>query len=226
MRLRKGLGLSAAAVALLSFASAAFAGGEARPAPANTITYSAQSVALATPANSVSIPSGAIVYQTTGNLAAADSVNIKPSVGTFVAPVPVAYTAGACTFNPGALQADGSVTYTVATPCARNTGQFELTLGSGTITGVSNLAVPGGSDIITAKATVAAVGQTDTTPTPVLTLSSVVTFVFSTRAAAPPLAIDLTGAGSTAGTQFTNAAGTGVTQNGFLGTFPLTERQD
>ena len=67
MKKRTGLTLSAVGVAWLCLAPAAFAG-EARPSPANTLTYSAQTVAAAA-ANQVTIPAGAIVYQVSGSAA-------------------------------------------------------------------------------------------------------------------------------------------------------------
>lgn len=229
MKVRTGLRLAAAAVALLSFAPTAFAGGEARPSPPNTITFSLQTVILA--GNQVTLPSGAIVYQMSDNAAAGDTISFFPPTGAqFIAPVPTAYALGAgnCTFT-GALAA-GVLTYTVTTACTRNTGQLELTLGSAVITGVTGLATgldPGARNAtITARGTFAApANNSDTSPTPVLTLASANSFVFGTRPAAPPLGIDLTGtAGSTPGAQFTS--GTGVSTAGFLGVFSLTERQD
>ena len=228
MRPGKILPVAAAAVGLLSLSPGAFAAGEARPFPANTITFSLQTVNLA--GNQATLPSGAIVYQLTNSAAVGDTVVFTPPTGAnFIAPVPTAYvSSGGCAFT-GALAA-GVLTYTNTTACNRNTGSEELTLGSATITGLANLAnaldPAARSGTITARGTfAAATNNTDTSPTPVLTLASANTFEFTTRPAAPNLGIDLTGtAASTPGAQF-SAAG-GVSTAGFLGQFSLIERQD
>ena len=71
MKKRTGLRLSAVGVVWLCLASAAFAG-EARPYPANSLVYSAQTVA-ASATNQVTIPSGAITYQMSGSAAVGDT---------------------------------------------------------------------------------------------------------------------------------------------------------
>jgi hypothetical protein len=226
MKLRRGLGLSAAAAGCLCLASPAFAAGEARPFPANALTYSAQTVA-ASATNQVTIPSGAIVYQISDNAAAGDTVVFTPPTGAqFIAPVPTAYANGPanCAWT-GALTG-ATLTFTVTTACSRNTGQLELTLGQAVMTAVSALATPGGQGVVTAQGTFAAAGQSDTSPTPVLTLLSENTFEFSPAPLSPPLTINLAGTGgSTPGTQFDNGAG-GISPAGFLGTVRARARQN
>ena len=87
MKRRAGLRLGVVAVAWLSLAPAALAG-EARPFPANSLTYSAQTVA-ASATNQVTIPAGAIVYQMSGSAAVGDTITFNPPTGAqFIAPVP------------------------------------------------------------------------------------------------------------------------------------------
>jgi hypothetical protein len=230
MKKRTGLRVGAVGVAWLCLAPAAFAG-EARPFPANALTYSAQTVA-ASATNQVTIPSGAIVYRLAGSAAAGDTVVFTPPTGAqFVAPVPIALQplGGAnCTWT-GALTA-GSLTYTVAAACSRNTGQLELTLGQAVLTAVSTLASPGNGSLatISAQGTFAAAnaGDSDNSPVPVLALVSENTFEFSAAPLSPALTINLAGTGgSTPGTQFDNGAG-GVLPAGFLGTIRARARQD
>ncbi len=232
MKKRTGLRLSAVGVAWLCLAPAAFAG-EARPSPANTLTYSAQTVA-ASATNQVIIPAGAITYQMSGSAAVGDTITFTPPTGAqFIAPVPTALqpvlNSTTCTWT-GALNANGSLTYTFATGCNRNTGSAELTLNQAVMTGLSVLANPGSAAIatITAQGTFAAAnaGDSDNSPIPVLTLTSQNTFVFSDLPLSPALTINLAGTGgSTPGTQFDNGAG-GVSPAGFLGTFTVRARQD
>src|SRR6266446_4415465 len=226
MKLGGSLRLGAAAVACLCYAPAAFAGGEARPYPANTLTFAAQTVA-ASATNQVTLPSGAMVYQMSDNAAAGDTIRFFPPTGaswTGAAPTAYALGAGNCTFT-GAI-APAVLTYTVATACTRNTGQLELTLGSATLTGLAGLAVPGGSAHINAQGTFAApANNSDTSQIPVLTLLSENTFEFADFPLSPPLTINLAGAaGSTPGTQFDNGAG-GISPAGFLGTIRARARQ-
>ena len=234
MKNRTNLTLSAVGVAWLCLAPAAFAG-EARPAPANTLIYSAQTVA-ASATNQITIPAGAIVYQMSGSAAAADTITFFPPTGAqFIAPVPTALqpvtNSAQCTWT-GALNANGSLTYTfnggAATPCNRNTGSVELTLNQAVMTGLSALATPGAAHLatITAQGTFAAAnaGDSDNSQIPVLALVSENSFDFSDVPLSPALTINLAGAGgSTPGTQFDNGAG-GVSPAGFLGTIRVSSR--
>jgi len=230
MKIRTGLRLSAVGVAWLSLASAAFAG-EARPYPANALLYSAQTVA-ASATNQVTIPSGAIVYQISGSATVGDTVVFTPPTGAqFIAPVPTALVpvgTGNCVFT-GALNANGTLTYTVTTACNRNTGQLELSLNQAVMTGLSGLASPpGGPATITARGTFAAAnaGDSDNSQVSVLTLFSQDTYELFTNPLSPPLSINLSGqAGSTPGTQFDNGLN-GISPAGFLGTLRLRARQD
>jgi len=170
-----------------------------------------------------------MVYQMSDNAAAGDTVRFFPPSGaswTGAAPTAYALGAGNCTFT--AAIAPAVLTYTVATACTRNTGQLELTLGSATLTGLSGLAnPPGGPATITAQGTFAApANNSDTSPTPVLTLFSANTYELFTRPLSPPLSVNLSGqAGSTPGTQFDNGTG-GISPAGFLGTLRLLARQN
>jgi hypothetical protein len=231
MKKRTGLTLSAVGVAWLCLAPAAFAG-EARPSPANTLTYSAQTVA-ASATNQVTIPAGAITYQMSGSAAAGDTITFIPPTGAqFIAPVPTALqpvtNSTSCTWT-GALNANGSLTYTFATACNRNTGSVELTLNQAVMTGLSALAIPGPAAYATinAQGTFAAAnaGDTDNSQIPVLALVSENTFGFSALPLSPALTINLAGTGgSTPGTQFDNGSG-GVSPAGFLGTITVRARQ-
>jgi hypothetical protein len=231
MKRRIGLRLGLVGVAWLSFAPAAFAGGEATPFPANSLIYSAQTVASSA-TNQVTLPSGAIVYRFTGGAAVGDKIVFFPPTGAnFIAPIPTGFVnpaSGACAVGPGALAA-GVLTYTVTAACPATFGTFELTLSSATITGLSVLASPGNGSLatITAQGTFAAAANgTDTSPIPVLTLTSQNTWVFSELPLSPALTINLAGtAGSTPGTQFDNGSG-GISPAGFLGTFTARARQD
>jgi hypothetical protein len=231
MKKRTGLRLGAVGVAWLCLAPAAFAGGEATPFPANSLTYSAQTVA-ASATNQVTLPSGAIVYRFTGGAAVGDTIVFRPPTGaSFIAPVPTGFVnpaSGACAVGAGALAA-GVLTYTVTAACPATFGTFELTLSSATITGLSVLATPGNAALapITAQGTFAAAANgSDTSPIPVLTLTSQNTWVFSELPLSPALTINLAGTGgSTPGTQFDNGSG-GVSPAGFLGTFTARGRQD
>jgi hypothetical protein len=231
MKKGTGLRLSAVGVAWLCLAPAAFAG-EARPSPANTLIYSAQTVA-ASATNQVTIPAGAIVYQMSGSAAATagDTVVFTPPTGAqFIAPVPTALVpvgTGNCVFGPGALAA-GVLTYTVTTACNRNTGQLELSLGQAVMTGLSALATPGAQHLATIVAqgtfTGANAGDSDNSQIPVLALVSENSFDFSDVPLSPALTINLAGTGgSTPGTQFDNGAG-GVSPAGFLGTIRVSSR--
>src|SRR5271167_4675480 len=232
MKKRTGLTLSAVGVAWLCLAPAAFAG-EARPSPANTLTYSAQTVA-ASATNQVTIPAGAIVYQMSGSAAAADTITFFPPTGAqFIAPVPTALqpvtNSTTCTWT-GALNANGSLTYTfTGAACNRNTGSVELTLNQAVMTGLSALATPGPAAYATinAQGTFAAAnaGDSDNSQIPVLALVGENTFGFSELPLSPALTINLAGTGgSTPGTQFDNGAG-GVSPAGFLGTITVRARQ-
>jgi hypothetical protein len=233
MKKRTALRLSAVGVAWLCLAPAAFAAGEATPFPANSLTYSAQTVA-ASATNQVTLPSGAIVYRFTGGAAVGDTIVFRPPTGaSFIAPVPTGFVnpasnAAGCAVGPGALAA-GVLTYTVTVACPATFGTFELTLSSATITGLSVLASPGNASLatITAQGTFAAAANgSDTSPIPVLTLRSENTWVFSALPLSPALTINLAGTGgSTPGTQFDNGSG-GVSPAGFLGTFTARARQD
>ncbi len=235
MKKRTGLTLSAVGVAWLCLAPAAFAG-EARPFPANSLTYSAQTVA-ASATNQVTIPAGAIVYQMSGSAATGDTITFFPPTGAqFIAPVPTPLQpvlfSTECTWT-GALNANGSLTYTftaAGSPCSRDTGSVELTLNQAVMTGLSVLASPGSAALATITAQGiflgANAGASDNSPIPVLTLTSQNTFVFSELPLSPALTINLAGTGgSIPGTQFDNGAG-GVSPAGFLGTFTARARQD
>jgi hypothetical protein len=183
--------------------------------------------------NQVTIPAGAIVYQMSGSAAVGDTITFNPPTGAqFIAPVPTPLQPigfAGCTWT-GALNANGSLTYTFATTCSRDTGSTELTLNQAVMTGLSVLATPGSaaSATITAQGTFAAAnaGDSDNSPIPVLTLTSQNTWVFSELPLSPALTINLAGTGgSTPGTQFDNGAG-GVSPAGFLGTFTARARQD
>ena len=231
MKKRTGLRLSAVGVAWLCLAPAAFAG-EARPFPANSLVYSAQTVA-ASATNQVTIPAGAIVYQMSGSAAAGDRITFNPPTGAqFIAPVPTPLQPlgdAGCTWT-GALNVGGSLTYTLATACTRDTGSTELTLNQAVMSGLSVLAAPGNAAYapITAQGTFAGAnaGDSDNSPIPVLSLVSENTFQFSENPLSPALTINLAGTGgSTPGTQFDNGSG-GVSPAGFLGTFTARARQD
>ena len=232
MKKGTGLRLSAVGVAWLCLAPAALAG-EARPFPANSLVYSAQTVA-ASATNQVTIPAGAIVYQMSGSAAVGDTITFNPPTGAqFIAPVPTPLqpvtNSTSCTWT-GALNANGSLTYTFAVACNRNTGSTELTLNQAVMSGLSALATPQGAPhaTITAQGTFAApnAGDSDNSPIPVLSLVSENTFQFSENPLSPALTINLAGTGgSTPGTQFDNGSG-GVSPAGFLGTFTARARQD
>ena len=133
-----------------------------------------------------------------------------------------------CTWT-GALNANGSLTYTFAIACNRNTGSVELTLNQAVMTGLSALATPGNAAYatITAQGTFAAPMRVDSdnSPIPVLSLVSENTYEFSELPLSPPLTINLPAGGSTPGTQFDNGSG-GVSAAGFLGTIRVRARQD
>lgn len=247
MKLRTGLALSAAAVACLSSSPAAFAQGVAKTFPANTVTFSAQTVAVA-PANQVIVPSGTITYQISGILAATTGFIdfFAPSGAAFAAP-PVLLFDPSCTnfptpvgvAMPNGATANGRVRYTIPAgfncnfppqgfgTTASGTGTT-VALGPATLTNVPDLANPGSELVITAQGFEGAAvpSLSDTTPIPVLTLRSVNTFEFSDLPLSPALTINLAGTGgSTPGTQFDNGAG-GVSPAGFLGTIRVHARQD
>ncbi len=247
MKLRTGLALSAAAVACLSVSPAAFAQGVAKTFPANAVTFSAQTVAVA-PANQVIVPSGAITYQIAGILAAAAGFIdfFAPSGAAFAAP-PVLMFNPSCTnfptpvgvLMPNGATANGRVRYTIPAgfncnfppqgfgTTASGTGTT-VALGPVTLTNVPDLARPGSELVITAQGFEGAAvpSLSDTTPIPVLTLISANTFEFSDLPLSPALTINLAGTGgSTPGTQFDNGAG-GVSPAGFLGTITVHARQD
>jgi hypothetical protein len=169
-----------------------------------------------------------------GSAAVGDTITFNPPTGAqFIAPVPTplqpVLNSTTCTWT-GALNANGSLTYTFAVACNRNTGSVELTLNQAVMTGLSVLANPGSpaSATITAQGTFAAAnaGDSDNSPIPVLTLTSQNTWVFSELPLSPALTINLAGTGgSTQGTQFDNGSG-GVSPAGFLGTFTARARQD
>jgi hypothetical protein len=247
MKVGIGFVVSAAAAASLSFGSAAFGQGVAKPFPANAITFSAQTVAAA-PANQVIVPSGAITYQQSGILAGGVGFIdfFAPPGAAFAAP-PVLKFNPSCTSFPTAVgvlmpngaTANGRVRYT--TPAAAANCNFPpqpfatasgtgttVELGPATLTNVPDLSVPGNELVITAQGFegTADPSLSDATPIPVLTLRSVNTFEFADAPLSPPLTINLAGtAGSTPGTQFDNGAG-GISPAGFLGTIRAHARQD
>src|SRR5271163_576790 len=139
MRARRGLGLSAAAVAWLCFIPGAFAAGVANPGLQNN--YSAQSVAL-TPGNRVAIFGGSLSYSVLG---ATGIPNNPPAVTvTFAAPTADTFA------NPGGAlcQWFGAVTVTTTPTVTGNTIVCTNPAAGGPFTFL-NLTNPGATGAIT-----------------------------------------------------------------------------
>jgi hypothetical protein len=233
MKLSTGLALSGAAIALLCITPTANAASVANPSPPNVLTYSAQTVA--TNGNNAVIPLSVLNFVLDAQSgAAADTVTILAPPGTSFTTTGVLFfscsphvTTGNATsgFAPAAV-VGGNIVTTAAfsTPCW---GGDEVSLISNpaqgvTLQTVTDLAVPGREVTIYAQYTSANVFFADSAPFPLVTLAAGNTVAFNEHAAVPPLAIDLTGTSSVAGTQFSNGAG-GINPTGFLGTFTLSE---
>jgi hypothetical protein len=206
MKLRKALGLSAAAAAWLSFAAGAFATGN--PQPGTSRTYAAQTIALAAGGNSVALPPQLPSYSTIAGttLKAGDVVIwIAPAGNNWVfngAPTCVTNTATLT----GTLTGNGTSTLT-CTLAGAGTATFVRTDNAGGAFAVAlqgplvqqlavvNLTSPSANILITAQNTGTAGGGTvpDPAPIPNLTLSS--NNLYTLSRSGQTLAIDLTGNG-------------------------------
>jgi hypothetical protein len=236
MKLRKGLGLSAAALMWSCWASGA--GAAPTDARVHTLDYSAQSVAVN--GNKVVIPTSALnfILALRGGTTA-DTVTIfAPPGATFAGTAGVpgffgcgpAVTAGNATNNFATNNVTGTdiVTTGAFAPATCQTGDqvsFLNATNTGlTLSNVADLATPGRQITIYAQYSNGAFFS-DSTRFPLVTLIAGNTLQFQAVATAPPLGIDLTGTGgSTPGAQFSNGTG-GVNPTGFLGTISLGETQ-
>lgn len=243
MKLRTGLALNGAAIALLCLTPTAHAASVAKAFPVDTLTYSSESVVTNAPANSVTVPLSALNFVLdTRNGAVADTITIFAPPGTnFVAPAGTIFFSCSPAVNGGnavavfeqATVVGGNITTlagaTFGPPGCQGGDQVSLIQSGGLgiqLQGVTDLAVPGREVTIFAQYQSANTFFTDSAPFPLVTLVSRDTLAFTDRPNAPPLGIDLTGtAGSNAGTQFSNGAG-GVNVAGFLGTVTLRQLHD
>jgi hypothetical protein len=240
MKLRTGLALAGAAIALLCVTPTAHAASVAKAFPINTLTYSSESVVTNT--NSVTIPLSVLNFVLDAAAGATtDTVTILAPPGTsftippslFFSCSPRVNTGNAgSSFAAAAVNGGNIVTAAGATFTPQCQGGDEISLISNPATGVTlqtvtDLAVPGREVTIYAQYTSVASGFfSDSAPFPLVTLVSRDTLTFSDRPNTPPLGIDLTGtAGSNPGTQFSNGAG-GVNVAGFLGTVTLRQNHD
>ena len=221
MKARRGLGLSAAALAWLCLSPGAFAAGQ--PQPNNSTIFSAETVALP-PGNSARFRGGLLTYSTLGaGIPAASGVSVS-----FVAPAGNTFTlatlVNACVWFPGAMTTNASLTgagnniincpvpaaagpYTfvqVADPAAGAVGNVSLSgpdvakLGVNIYPGLTPLSTvaPSASVQINETATSGGAFTGDGAPIPALALLS--RNSFSVTLGGNTLGIDLTGNGLSA----------------------------
>ncbi len=241
MTARYAVAFSSAVLAAVSFASAAHAVSAPQANPANTLTYSAQSVTAN--GNAVTIPLAAFSFVIAGvdnntTPPVAGQVFISPPPGTTFA-LPAAggtyffdcgpndtVTAGNGGSSPGATAAPFATVAVDANGNISNNATFSGACKNGdhvilnstnnvgvTLSGAIALASPGGAMTLYAIYTTGGAFGSDSAPFPLVTLLSEDPVVFSLRA--NNQVVDVSGAGgSIPGTVFT---GTGSSLAGFLG---------
>jgi len=211
-RWRHSLGLGAAALALASLTSGAFAGFV--PGGVKTDTYSAQTVALGTGGNTVVVPNNQLTYVTTSGLYSGDTLTFTTTGNgtTFggTAVVNIACASGVAALFPTGFGCAG----TVVTPVTTGTNTITLTFTNPgapagtpvTCVGAVNCeAVPPGSTITVTSCTTGgpgnlpAVGTCPVAPAAIPLSTLTVTGVGNLASAAP--ATTGTGPASVFGTQ-------------------------
>jgi plastocyanin len=206
MRMRTGLGLGAAAAALLSFAAGALATGN--PQPFSTTTYAAPTVALSSGGNTAALPPGSPNYFTIAGttVKAGDVIQwVAPTGNNWVFNGAPNCTTNTATLT-GALTGNGTNTLTctlagagTATFVQANNagGAFAVALQGPLVAQLANANIifPSSNILITAQNTAAAGGGTvpDPAPIPNLTLASQSLYFFNNNSRS--LQIDLTGNG-------------------------------
>ncbi|MBV8506468.1 MAG: hypothetical protein JOZ11_11770, partial [Alphaproteobacteria bacterium] len=245
MKLRIGLVLSGAALALLCIAPPTHAASVAQPSPPNTLTYSSESVAIN--GNNVTIPLSALTFVLDSDFGvntAGPTILAPPGAAFAALPANSFFFCGpsvgggnsgilfiAATLSGGNIGTTGTWAPlgTTATTC--QAGDHVALVNAGgppgvgaTLNTVTDLANPGRAVIIYAQYGAAVASfQSDSAAFPLVTLVSRETLDFTQSPNSPPLGIDLTGvAGSNPGTQFSNGAG-GVNVAGFLGIVALRQ---